>query len=358
MIKKIYLSLFFGLTLSGFSQAKLKISSVEVTNTDVNYLTYVRHLTVPFASQSGATWDAGNNTQGKTAAQIQVIVTAIKALETDARQKEIHTRMSATPTEWFDFTDVSHAKDNVKQRLETVSMMDIFNSPNSRYGYGQVHAGVPYSTTAALWEKGPRVTFFFRQKTDTAYNAITQLCDGSSVTKGECYGAIVACVWWGASRGMGQAPFNQLYSGTKALNMDYRWSGNTSTRKNVILAVDAGEAHHVPGDWMYLSNHNYIQVIRVKEFYKKKWLLPRTKQTYYWSGENALYFGSGIYEGLGVENKTTAAMRESLRNAYNNDFADVISNKGKINGVLVKEIMFGNDADTKIIWKHVKRVKH
>lgn len=347
----------FGLFLFALSsaEAKLRIGGVEVVNTNEHYLTYVRHMTVPFTSQNGAVWDAGNNVQGKTAAEIQVIVTAIKALETDTRQKEIHTRMVATPNEWFTFTDIAHAKATVTQRLETVNMMDIFNSPNSRYGYGRVHDGVPYSTTAALWEKGPRTAFFFRQKGGTAYNAITQLCDGSSVTKGECLGAIMACVWWGASQGMEAVKFNQLYPGTRALNMDFRMS--TSSGRNVQAAVDSGEAHHVPGDWMYLSNHNYTKVIKVREFYKKGWLLPRTKKTYYWSGENALYFGSGIYEGLGVEKKTTAAMRETLRQNYNNDLADVIANGGKVNGVLVAALQ-PRDAATKIVWKAVKRVKH
>lgn len=349
----------FGLCLFALSsaEAKLRVGGVEVVNTDEHYLTYVRHMTVPFTSQNGAVWDTGNNVQGKTAAEIQVIVTAIKALETDTRQKEIHARMVATPNEWFVFSDIAHAKATVTQRLETVSMMDIFNSPNSRYKYGRVHDGVPYSTTAALWEKGSGTVFFFRQKGGTAYNAITQLCDGSSVTEGECLGAITACVWWGSSQVMEAEKFNQLYPGTQALNMDFRMSNSHS--RNLQSALDSGESHHVPGDRMYLVNHNYNQVIdpRNREFYKKGWLLPEKKKTYYWSGENALYFGSGIYEGLGVEKNTTEEMRETLRQHYNNDLAEVIVNGGKVNGFLVTALQ-PRDAATKIIWRSVKRVKY
>ena len=344
-----------GLVFASSSYAKLRIGGVEVTNSNGHYLTYTRHMAVPFASQNGATWDSGNNVQGKTAAEIQAIVTATKLLETNARQKEIPVRMAGTPIEWFTFTSLDHAKNTVKQRLETVQMMDIFNSPNSRYRYGTPHTGVPYSTTAGHWEKGSRATFFFRQKSGTAYEAITQMCDGSSVTKGECLGAITACVWWGASRALGLAEFNQLYPGTKALNMDFGLSNSWGW--NVRAAIDAAENHHVVGDWMYLKNHNYTQVINVKEFYKKGWLLPATKKTYYWSGENSLYFGSGIYEGLGVENKTSAAMREKLRTKYNGDLAQVITNGGKINGVLVETITPQN-AINKIIWTNIRRLKH
>lgn len=344
-----------GLCLLSLSiaEAKLKIGGIEVTDTNEHYLTYARHMTVPFASQNGAVWDAGNNVQGNTASEIQAIAAAIKVLETDERQKEIHDRMVATPNEWFNFTDVAHAKATVIQRLETIRMMTIFNSIDSPYKLSGLS-----ETTAALWEKGPPgAAFQFRQKGGTAYNAITQLCDGSSVTKGDCLGAKIACVWWGASQGMESAKFNQLYPGMRALNMNYHPTTSTSSYNNSQDAIDASENHHIPGDCMYMRNHNYSKVITDIYFSKiKKWIDP--EKTYFLSGENVVYYGIGIYQGLGLDQLSTAGLRDVLMNAYNDDLANVIANQGTINGVEVKRIRPGLDAESKIVWIAVERVKH
>ena len=128
------------------------------------------------------------------------------------------------PFEVFVFDDIDHAKATVKQRLETIKMMNLFNegAPDSRFFYWRPHTKppIPADTTADLWEKGQPTNFYFRQKGGTAYEAITQLCDPATVTKGECWGGFVACIWWGASRAMGPLDFNNLYPGDKALDMD------------------------------------------------------------------------------------------------------------------------------------------
>jgi len=309
-------------------------------------------MIVPFNSQTGAVWSAGNDVTGKTPAEIQTIVDNIKALETDPIQKEIFTRMDSTPNEYFTFQDIAHAKNTVTQRLETRSMMGIFNS-SGNYGYAKPHEdpSIPVSTTASMWEISKPTSFFFRQKSGTAYDAIVQLCDGSSQTKGECWGAITACVWWGASRGMGRDAFNLLYPGV-VLDMDIN---RGSWDRNIRPAGDS--SIHVPGDWLYLKSYNYIQAINYEEFNKKGWI-DRKNQTYYWSGENSVYFGSGIYEGLGVVGTTEDQMREELRTNYNADLAQVIANEGKLNGVAVTAIQQGQQATDKIQWVNIKRVKH
>lgn len=105
-------------SLSGIREASatIKIGTTTVNDTNEHYLSYVRYITVPFDKQTGADWDAGNDTTGKTAAEVQTIVDAIKALETDPVQQEIYTAMNASATETFAFRDINHAKANVLQR--------------------------------------------------------------------------------------------------------------------------------------------------------------------------------------------------------------------------------------------------
>jgi len=357
--KQSVLWIWIFLVLQGSAPLFAKVQFVDgtgyytVTSSNNDYLKYVRYMTVPFNSQTGAVWSAGNDVTGKTPVEIQVIVDNIKALETDPIQEEIFTRMDSTPNEYFSFQDINHAKNTVTQRLETRSMMHIFNTiTDGRYVYAEPHKTppIPVSTTANMWETGKPTNFFFRQKSGTAYDAITQLCDGSSQTKGECWGGISACVWWGASRGMGKDAFNLLYPGV-VLDMDIdrgSWNRNTAP---------AGDGSiHVPGDWLYLKNHNYIQAINYEEFNKKGWI-DRKNQTYYWSGENSVYFGVEIYEGLGVVETTEDQMREKLRTEYNADLAQVIANGGKINGVTVVAIT-ELEAPAKIQWVRINRVKN
>ena len=309
--------------------AKVRIgvapSIVDVDDSNQHYLLYVRYMTVPFASQRGAIWTAGNDTTGKTIAQIQAIVNAIKNLETDALQKEIYTKMKACTTEIFAFRNVAQAKSVVLQRLETIRMMKAFNQ-DSRYTYHS--AANPASTTAAAWDKGSRVKFYFRQKTGTATAAITEICSPSTKTYGECLGGIMACVWWGASQGMGQNAFDALYV-TSALNMDYKNPpGNGSWRKNTTDAAETSVL--VPGDWFYFNNYNYNLVIHTQDFYKKGWL--NGESIYFWSGENTLYVGGDLNEGLGVVGKTENQLREELQLNYNTALATVIKEVGKLGG--------------------------
>ena len=355
-------------------QAKIKINNVLVDSTNIHYLSYVRHLSVPIGDQNGPVWDSGNNIQGKTVAEIQQIVDAIKQLETSLRQKEIPARMMAAPTEVFNFTDLNHAKNTVTQRLETIKMMEVFNTPGSRYWYASPHQNppIPHSTTAAHWEKSPKYPVLFRQKSGTPYEAISQLCDPNSLTKGECYGAITACVWWGASRGMGEPAFNLdytiLYNGPNFLDMDFK-NGNSSGTYNTKPAVGKDKQYHVPGDWLYMKNHDYDKVIGYEEFLKKKWIDPSSK-SYVWSGENALFYGTKNgeekYEGLGLTDLSETDFRNELRKNYNLDLKEVILNKGAMKAKVldetfvfpVTEIEEGAEAEFKIKWAKIARIKH
>lgn len=308
---------------------RIKIGGVYVADSNIYYLQYVRHMSVPIAVQSGSTWEAGSNVSGKTDAEIQGVVNSIKALETDIQLREIYDRLMATPNEVFEFTNVIHAKAVVRQRLETIKMMRDFNA-DYRYTYLD-NSAHPASTTAARWRPGSGTKFLFRQIAGAPYDAITELCDDSSKTYGECMGAIIACIWWGAAQAMGQASFNNLYP--DRLDMDFSQGKNKSPFRNTAPAIDFSV--HVPGDWVYFKNYNYAQVISNEGefalFYKKGWL--KEAEIYYLAGENSLYFGDGKYEGLGISNKTVEEMREVLMKHYNSDLAVVITEVGKMGGV-------------------------
>jgi hypothetical protein len=98
-------------------------------------------------------------------------------------------------------------------------------------------------------------------------------------------------------------------------------------------------------------------VIKEEAFKKPGWLSD--KITHYWSGENSIYLGRGVYQGLGVVASDTGTLRKKLMKHYNEDLAGVIAKGGKINGVAVTKIQPGPfDADQKIKWVEVKRLKH
>lgn len=301
---------------------------IAVSSSNQDYLNFVRHMTVPIASQTGATWADGNDVTGKTPAEIQNIVNAIKALETSSQQKQIFTQMNIS-TEAFDFTDVAHARGRVVQRLKTIQKMQEFNAGggvSTPYFYGSATTNAPH------WLKGrPRVTdaagrdwnhaAYFRQKSGTAYQAITSLCSQPYRTRGECLGAAIACVWWGAAQSMGESRFNALYPGTTALDMDSDFSD--SWKQNLEDTIDV--ARTVPGDWVYWQNHDYGTIVDNQSHFDKGYL----SGTYLWRGENAFYLGRDAanvpkYEGLGLVNISNTGIRLEMQIKYNTQFFKLI----------------------------------
>lgn len=216
----------------------------------------------------------------------------------------------------FGLKSVAHARRQVIQRIRAMEAIADFNL-TQRYWYGAT------STTATLWKKGKRVPFYFQQKAGTPYDAIAQMCNSSAITRGECLGAMYACVWWGTAQAMGPAQFNNFYAGVNPLNMDSKV--NNSSIRNVVAAPLNNLL--VPGDWVYWQNHNYSQVINNPKY--KKYL---TKSVYLWSGENALYVGQNAsnkptYSGLGggLTGITNADLRRALLENYNADLSPLIT---------------------------------
>ena len=340
----------------------VKVGITTVNNTNEHYLLYVRYMKVPEAFQSGTAWDAGNNISGKTAGEIADIVTAIKLLEKDDVCIEIFDKMKAS-TETFAFSNAIHAKEVVRQRLETIAMMFHFND-DARYTYwgwktepsGTETFHEP-STTAGGWVPGSKTPYYFRLKTGLSYAGINNLCaPPPNKTFGECGGAIIACVWWGASRGMGEARFNSQYSAASRLNMDEGQSG--SSKWNLKIAEDYIP---IPGDMVYFENSNYKDAVNEVSGFNKRGLLGDNLN--FWAGENALYLGRTKYGGLGANawNLTVDEMRTEMMNAYNRDLKKVIAEAKKhdghiLNGLKMEDITETTKASL-IPIKWLKRVR-
>jgi len=338
----------FACSSSGWAIVKINGYTPTISNAD--YLQYVRYLTVPIGSQSGTTWDAGNNTTGLTDAQIQAIVTAIVGLENPLNQ-EIYNKMQSSTTETFSFTDINQAKAVVQHRIQAIAMMNIFNSNGGRQ-FLYVTNGPPgqdYESFVSDWKLGSRVKFFFSQVGGTPDQAITQICTpptGSNPNVyGDCLGAIETCIWWGADQAYGATAFNAEF-GSTPLDMDPKKS---SAHHHLAAAVDTSVI--IPGDWVYFKNDNYNQVINdpfiATAVLKGAVLL--------WSGENAFYLGGGTYGGLGASG-TAASVRAEEMNAYNNDLAPVRTKFGDTYNGMNISAMTSGDVTTRIQIVNIQRI--
>lgn len=98
----------------------------------------------------------------------------------------------------------------------------------------------------------------------------------------------------------------------------------------------SGTDKHVPGDWLYMRNHNYGPISRSRFFARKGWITPKTKR-YPWTGENAMRSGTRAggdeagkpeYSGLGLDKETEKEMREAMIEHYNIHLKAVIDNHG------------------------------
>ena len=364
-----YISL-ASLFATGGAAGKITVDGVEVTDSDEHYLKYARYIIVPSSwegqinNQQGGHWDQATQMENALKAgnppsveAIHDLVTWFKTQYASTGWNHIFSSMKGS-SEVFAFDSPYHARDTAIQRVETLRMMDHFNFDH-RYRYWDLD--LPPTPSAANWEVGdPPRRSLFRQTSGLAYDAIQQItaplktyagADNWKVltgvearedpTRGECLGAAKACIWWGASRAMGQTRFNQLYPAPNGLNM-----GEKS--KNLSLVQDKNTL--VPGDFVYFQNDNYGEIVAKKEFKDKNiWngqSLLNGDSIYSWAGENAFYVGKNsngerMFEGLGLD-LTEKAMRAYLAERYNTQLHKVITEAakhgGKLLGLKVTEI--------------------
>lgn len=350
--------------------AEIKIGAVTVGNTDGDYLSYARFLTVPHADQNGSVWESGNDVSGKSPAEITDIANAIKVLESKPVIREIYDKMQTANNEVFAFHDLDHAQLVVSQRLRIIAQMKSFNLyQNFWYVDGSHSAGmiVPEGTVA-LWRRGRSKTgSLLRQYGGTALEAIRQLCVPVRGVKayGDCEGAVYACVWYGTAEVL-LSSFNTYYPGASALDMDPLVS--RAAYKN--RGTPGDPLTLVPGDTLYFKNDNYGELGYPENEKAAVYLGKKGKKLWagiqYWGGENVIYLGKNsegeeTFEGLGgsdVQGVTAEQMRNKLKQQYNEDLALLITEAAKTNGILTVPIdgaskqftfkkMEGNDEDIK-----------
>lgn len=310
--------------------AAIRIGGTTVTTSNVHYLTYSRYWRVPVGNQNGAVWDSGDpaGLGGKTAAEIQTIVDNHKnTLETDAWFTAIDSEMMAD-SEVFSFATNTAARQEVGLRKITAQMMGFLNT-HRHFWYDQTP---PNETTSAFWayyENG-RQYWMFQKRGTKASDAIDSITDTATQSSGECYTAMLICIWWGQRQALGVAGFDAKWPSNGSTNWShhlvtkYHFDSNAYASKMTRYASGAAGNIHVIGDWDYLKNHNYRDVItdrHLRAMLAHDAWLP-------WSGENAFYIGTygGVkkYSGLALDNLSESAMRGLLRDAYNDDLEPII----------------------------------
>lgn len=272
----------------------LLINSVQMTETDANYQSTIKYLTVPASKQTDPAF-GGNN------------IAAIKALE-DPLRREIYAKMQGSATEAFTFPDKATAVKHWNMRVAIVDSMNKMttNPKGIDYGYFDPfkRPPVPVTPPGNRWDKGATTTFFFKAKAGvSSSDAMQQVVTGS--TRGECLGAIDACFLIGARTGFNDdTAFNTLHpAGTIVLGQTLGMHTYAATDTSTVI----------PGDRRYMKN---------KDDYVTK-AKANGVATPFWQGENAIYMGTigGVpkYAGLGVPPASEDDLRKELKNAYLND---------------------------------------
>lgn len=303
-------------------------------------------MTVPVERSENGIWKSADNYNGKSPAEIIAICNALSEPEyfvsadnsRDPTRKEIYVSMRDMVGEVFRFASLEQAEAAVSQRVKIISMLQSMSKAGlaGRGFYWYPAAREKNNTQSPYWVPGRHSTrgFLFSEVPFPAggprdpFGAVHDICSDNRRTAGDCWGGLMACVWWGSSEIMKRGAFNALYQDIP-LNMDPdsppEYYGNGTWSRNLAAPVVADKI--VPGDWCYFLNHNYGQIIRNKEL---NVLLPNTRN-YYWQGENALYMGSGLFDGLGAADEdhpsstlTLLVMRRQVAIAYDKHMNPVI----------------------------------
>jgi hypothetical protein len=284
------------------------VVSLDYTN-DNQYQKAIKFLTVDPSKQTDPAF-TGND------------IAKIKALE-DPIRKEIFDKMKAS-TEVFTFNVLQAAIDNFQMRIYTIQHITDMNAGKIKYTY-YPREGTP-SVESKKWQLGPEKRPYFFQVKDgqTSYAAISDLM--ATTTKGECAGAMCACIIWAAARvikaGTGGADaFDKLHP-AGSLNVGFVCGDNDpvanykgSVEKHRYWSPDQNSDNVVPGDRVYFKN---------KDDYLDK--CKKKNVNGFWQGENAFYVGNNKFSGLGTnaDQVNKDDMYKELARNYKKDTGDDI----------------------------------
>jgi hypothetical protein len=265
---------------------------------------------------NGTTQDYNNNDHYKTNLKYLLVnpdkqgdpafvndnIPVIKATLEDPTRREIFDRMSGQVAV-FNFAALVDAVKHWNLRLKTIANMELMRTGAWDYGYYDLKKAPTVGSNK--WRLGSPTPFFFRVNAgQTSFAAITDLA--ATKTRGECAGALTACILKAAADVHGQVSFDTLHP---AGSLELGWRPSINKHFVAVAAGDiANEAKHIPGDYVYMKN---------KDDYGAR--LAKLKKKGYWTGENCIYMGQGKYSGLGLNNLTPAQLRQKLADGYKGD---------------------------------------
>lgn len=263
-----------------------------------DYNSTIKYLTVPPENQSKPAFSAPQAARWK-----------IERLETLTRH-EIFIAMQNS-TEAFTFPDLPTAQKHWTMRVGVVLAMIRMTAvrPGHPIDFGyfdpshlnettKVPEPIPVTPSGDKWREGSVDPFFFEVKPGVPSSAaVRQIVTGH--TRGECRGALHACILIGVKEALGDAAFDAMYPpGTLKLDLDLDH-----------IAPGSDFHHPIPGDYFYMQNKDdYAEKMKAKQV-----------ETYFWSGENMIYVGGGAYSGLGKSQLSERQWRTELKQHYESE---------------------------------------
>ena len=283
--------LLLGLLLSPAAvTADIEIDGTRLYYTnDTHYCTYIKFLVVPPDSFANPLFD-------QCPAQIAVV----KSWE-DPIRREIFDNMDLA-FEVFGFPNIDDARYTFNTRMNTISNMDSMNSDDIPFRYRDLNSDpqIPTKVVSTLWHLGAEKTFEFELNAGvSAYDGIQDLL--AHEVRGECAGAMVACVLKGAADALQKPAFDAIHPvGSLICGFGPSWQKHRTNNGDRSMIV--------PGDQVYLKNKtDYFDKADDAEVHGM------------WSGCNLIYMGDSLYSCLGLDREPMDSLKAYCKRAYIKD---------------------------------------
>ena len=280
-----------------------------------HYLETIRYVSVDRIYWNTSEFMDGNNPRLFPESHLGFAVEQSLNLEAKniLRQQIVNRYLNSKSKETHKFNSKELWEEAVNMRIKVIEMMKAMNS-NSPSHYAYPLADEKFETDSIFWSKVEGKNLFDQIKGTPAI-AIKDLCNFQTRTKGECSGALRACVWYGAVIAIGDERFNTKNNPALLMSDD-----KNILKNHTKIVSDFSEEALIPGDRVYLQNHNYKEIIKQENGFYERGLLEDRR--YFWSGENFLCVGINsegglMYEGLGITQRTLSQAKIDFAKKYN-----------------------------------------
>jgi len=354
-----------------------------------HYAKYIRYIAIGPTQRETPEWLSFeiflDLNHSPSEAEMAAEVDKLKVLEQkDLRRRAIARQYFYVPNERFYYDRIDSMAEEVDMRMIIVAKIEHWNQQAAagQFWYPNSDRKESFGTTCEEWEIGPqnRPTLF-RQKSGTAYDAVRAMGGLANITKGECESAMKLAILYASASVLGETRFNEKHPGV-SLNFDIGKSPSLGKHFYDVVPVDPSKFNI--GDWVYIKNYNYAELTQtklvngeenkvVKDWYEAGLL---SEVYYMWAGEHTTVVEeypvtSGttawLYSGLGFSGKPyvqdpagpeieTGDWVNILRDRYNGALRKVIDKKMYWKGELVRDILEGTDAETKITLAKHRRI--